>query len=43
MLERVAAVFRVKEGDTFRVKAYSNAAAAIDCLSEPIDELWRQE
>ncbi|HCQ31042.1 TPA: hypothetical protein DIU27_01480 [Candidatus Collierbacteria bacterium] len=43
LLERVAAVFRVKEGDTFRVKAYLNAAAVIDSLTEPLDELWRQQ
>ena len=43
LLERVAAVFRVKEGDTFRVKAYNNAATVIDNLSESIDELWRQD
>ncbi len=42
LLKKVAAVFRVKEGDSFRVKAYNNAASAIDNLSEPIDELWRQ-
>ncbi|KKT49189.1 MAG: PHP domain protein [Candidatus Collierbacteria bacterium GW2011_GWC2_44_18] len=42
LLERVAAVFRVKEGDTFRVKAYLNAATVIDSLTEPLAELWRQ-
>lgn len=42
LLEKVAAVFRVKEGDTFRVKAYLNASSTIDNLTEPIDELWRQ-
>lgn len=42
LFEKVAAVFRVKEGDTFRVKAYTNAATAIENLSEPIDDLWRQ-
>jgi len=42
LLERVAAVFRVKEGDTFRVKAYNNAAAVIENLGEPIDNLWKE-
>lgn len=42
LLEKVAAVFRVKEGDSFRVKAYNNAAIAIDNLSEPLEQLWQQ-
>lgn len=42
MLERVAAVFRVREGASFRAKAYENAAAAIDNLTEPVDQLWKQ-
>ena len=42
LLERVAAVFRVKEGDSFRVKAYTNAASVIENLNESIDEIWRQ-
>ena len=42
LLKRVAAVFRVKEGDTFRYKAYINAAIAIENLSEPINEVWKR-
>lgn len=42
LLKRVAAVFRVKEGDSFRVKAYNNAATAIENTTEPIQELWKQ-
>jgi len=43
LLKRVAAVFRVIEGDTFRYKAYVNAAIAIENLTEPIEELWKNE
>ncbi len=42
LLKRVAAVFRVKEGDTFRYKAYINASVAIDNLSEPLVEVWKR-
>lgn len=42
LLKKVAAVFRVKEGDTFRYKAYINAAVAIENLSEPINEIWKR-
>lgn len=42
LLKRVAAVFRVKEGDTFRYKAYINAAIAIENLTEPITEVWKR-
>lgn len=40
LLERVGAVFRVKEGDSFRSKAYFNAAVAVANLAEPIGELY---
>lgn len=42
LLEKVGAVFRVKEGDTFRYRAYMNAATTVDNLGEPIDELYKQ-
>ena len=42
LLKKVAAVFRVKEGDTFRYKAYVNAAVAIENLTEPITEIWKR-
>jgi DNA polymerase (family X) len=42
LLKKVAAVFRVKEGDTFRYKAYINAAIAIENLTEPITEVWKR-
>ncbi|KKS31288.1 MAG: hypothetical protein UU94_C0015G0011 [Candidatus Collierbacteria bacterium GW2011_GWB2_42_12] len=42
LLKRVAAVLRVKEGDTFRYKAYVNAAVAIDNLSDSIFEVWKR-
>ena len=42
LLKRVAAVLRVKEGDTFRYKAYINASVAIDNLSESIFEIWKR-
>ncbi len=43
LLRKVSSVFRVKEGDTFRYKAYQNAAVSIENASEPLDELWRQD
>lgn len=42
LLKKVAAVFRVKEGDTFRYKAYINASVAIDNLTESISEIWKR-
>lgn len=42
LLQRVAAVFRVKEGDTFRYKAYINASIAVENLTEPITEIWKR-
>ncbi|KKS42425.1 MAG: polymerase X family protein [Candidatus Collierbacteria bacterium GW2011_GWA2_42_17] len=42
LLKRVAAVLRVKEGDTFRYKAYVNASVAIDNLSDSIFEVWKR-
>lgn len=42
LLKRVAAVLRVKEGDTFRYKAYINASVAIDNLSESISDIWKR-
>jgi DNA polymerase (family X) len=42
LLKKVAAVFRIKEGDTFRYKAYINASIAIENLSEPITEVWKR-
>ncbi len=42
LLKKVAAVFRVMEGDTFRYKAYINAATAIENSSESVYELWQQ-
>ena len=42
LLKKVAAVFRVREGDTFRYKAYQNAATAIENSAESIYELWQQ-
>lgn len=42
LLKRVAAVLRVKEGDTFRYKAYINASVAIDNLSDSIFEVWKR-
>jgi len=42
LLERVGAVFRVLEGDSFRSKAYYNAAVVIANLSEPIDDLYQR-
>ena len=43
LLKKVAAVFRVMEGDTFRVKAYNNAAVAIENSAESVYELWQQD
>lgn len=43
LLKRVAAVFRVIEGDTFRYKAYINAAVAIENLTEPVESLWKND
>lgn len=43
LLNRVAAVFRVMEGDTFRVKAYNNAATSIENLGQPLEELWQNQ
>jgi len=40
LLEKVGAVFRVREGDSFRSKAYYNAAVVVSNLAEPIDELY---
>ena len=42
LLKRVAAVLRVKEGDTFRHKAYVNASVAIDNLSDSIFDVWKR-
>lgn len=43
LLRKVAAIFRVTEGDTFRTKAYINAAIAVENLNEPIDILWKEQ
>lgn len=43
LLKKVAAVFRVLEGATFRVKAYENAATAIENSAESVYELWQQD
>lgn len=43
LLKKVAAVFRIKEGETFRYKAYLNAALTIENLSESLEELYHQD
>lgn len=43
LLKKVAAVFRIKEGETFRYKAYINAANTIENLSESVEELYEQD
>ncbi len=43
LLEKVGAVFRVLEGDSFRSKAYYNAADVVANLAEPIDELYASD
>ncbi|KKT34606.1 MAG: PHP domain protein [Candidatus Collierbacteria bacterium GW2011_GWA1_44_12] len=40
LLEKVGAVFRVLEGDSFRSKAYFNAAVVLNNLAESIDDLY---
>jgi len=40
LLYKVGAVFRILEGDTFRTRAYFNAATAIENLSDPIEDLY---
>jgi DNA polymerase (family 10) len=42
LLKRVAAVFWISEGDTFRYRAYINAAVAVDNLTVPIADIWEQ-
>jgi len=41
LLKKVAAVFRVFEGYSFRVRAYENAAVSIENLNQPLEEIWR--
>ena len=42
IFKKMAAVFLVLDEDFFRIRAYQNAAIAIENLSEPIEEIWRR-